>query len=121
MKRIKLFLESMSTMKTVSLCVFTLYFLSFLVCDAQTKKKSKPTQKKASIQHQKKPSVQQAKPVEPVKPIPGDPEESVKGIINFLEYVLNTLGDGSTSAKDKSVITTESYAKIFRDGKVQVE
>jgi Leucine-rich repeat (LRR) protein len=42
-------------------------------------------------------------------------------IISFLEYLLNTLGDPKTSARDKDVIVTESYTKIFRDSEVQVE
>ncbi|UII21133.1 leucine-rich repeat domain-containing protein [Fulvivirga ligni] len=48
-------------------------------------------------------------------------EEKVTEIVNFLEYVLNTLGDQSTSARDKDVIINQSYTKIFRDAKVQVE
>ncbi|UII29153.1 leucine-rich repeat domain-containing protein [Fulvivirga maritima] len=48
-------------------------------------------------------------------------EEKVKEIVNFLEYVLNTLGDKSTSARDKDVIINQSYTKIFRDAEVQVE
>lgn len=48
-------------------------------------------------------------------------EDKVKDIVGFLEYVLNTLGNKSTSARDKDVIINESYAKIFRDSKVQIE
>ncbi len=48
-------------------------------------------------------------------------EQKIKDIISFLEYMLNTLGDPETSARDKDVIVTESYAKVFRDGTVQVE
>ena len=35
--------------------------------------------------------------------------------------MLNTLGNVNTSSRDKDVLITESYSKIFRDGKVQVE
>jgi hypothetical protein len=57
---------------------------------------------------------------------PTDPElkqheQKVKDMVAFLEYVLNTIGDKGTSARDKDVLITESYTKIFRDPKVQVE
>lgn len=45
----------------------------------------------------------------------------VEGQIQFLEFLLNTVGNAQTSARDKDVIIRESYLKIFRDGKVQVE
>jgi Leucine-rich repeat (LRR) protein len=48
-------------------------------------------------------------------------EQKVRDMIAFLEYVLNTLGSSSTSARDKDVLITESYTKIFRDAKVQIE
>lgn len=45
----------------------------------------------------------------------------VEDQIRFLEYFLNTVGSQDTPARDKDVIIRESYTKIFRDGKVQVE
>ena len=48
-------------------------------------------------------------------------EQKVRDMVAFLEYVLNTVGSGMTSARDKDVLITESYTKIFRDSKVQVE
>ena len=48
-------------------------------------------------------------------------EEKVKDLVAFLQLLLNTLGSNTTSARDKEVVITESYAKIFRDDKVQVE
>jgi len=42
-------------------------------------------------------------------------------MVAFFEYMLNTLGDVETSNRDKDVLVMESYAKIFRDPKVQVE
>ena len=48
-------------------------------------------------------------------------EQKVRDMVAFLEYVLNTLGSKETSARDKDVLITESYTKIFRDAKVQVE
>ncbi|GGZ15550.1 hypothetical protein GCM10007049_04610 [Echinicola pacifica] len=50
-----------------------------------------------------------------------DFSQKVEDQIQFLEYFLNTVGSESTPARDKDVIITESYKKIFRDGKVQVE
>jgi hypothetical protein len=47
--------------------------------------------------------------------------DKVKNMISFLEFMLNTLGSSKTSARDKEVLVTESYAKIFRDSKVQIE
>jgi Leucine-rich repeat (LRR) protein len=41
--------------------------------------------------------------------------------VRFLEYLLNTLGSKDASNRDKDVIITESYLKIFRDSKVQIE
>jgi len=41
--------------------------------------------------------------------------------VRFLEYLLNTLGSEEASHRDKDVIIRESYLKIFRDSKVQIE
>ncbi|MEP2772770.1 MAG: leucine-rich repeat domain-containing protein [Fulvivirga sp.] len=45
----------------------------------------------------------------------------VRDMVGFFEYMLNTLGNKETSARDKDVIITQSFNKIFRDGEVQVE
>jgi hypothetical protein len=68
--------------------------------------KSKPAEKKADD-----------KAIVP----PTNQEEKVRDIVTFLEYLLNTLGSETTPARDKDVIITESFLKIFRDAKVQVE
>ncbi|WP_194775634.1 leucine-rich repeat domain-containing protein [Pararhodonellum marinum] len=47
--------------------------------------------------------------------------QNVEDQMKFLEYFLNTVGSKETSARDKDVIIRESYKKIFRDEKVQVE
>src|SRR6478736_2697684 len=52
---------------------------------------------------------------------PAAREKRVKDIVTFLEFVLNTLGSSNTSTRDKDVLISESYSKIFRDAKVQVE
>jgi Leucine-rich repeat (LRR) protein len=50
-----------------------------------------------------------------------DLTQKVQDQVQFLEFFLNTLGSKDTPARDKDVIIRESYKKIFRDGKVQVE
>src|SRR5690606_5645825 len=50
-----------------------------------------------------------------------DFSQKVEDQIRFLEYFLNTVGSEKTSARDKDVIIRDSYSKIFRDEKVQVE
>ena len=55
------------------------------------------------------------------KPDPAKHEQKVRDMVAFLEYVLNTLGSRETSARDKDVLIRESYTKIFRDSKVQIE
>ncbi len=47
--------------------------------------------------------------------------DQVRNMISFLEFMLNTLGSNKTSARDKDVVITESYLKIFRDNRVQIE
>jgi Leucine-rich repeat (LRR) protein len=48
-------------------------------------------------------------------------EQEVRDMVAFFQYMLNTLGDATTSNRDKDVMVMESYTKIFRDAKVQVE
>lgn len=48
-------------------------------------------------------------------------KDKAKDQVKFLEYLLNTLGDANTSPRDKDAIVLESYKKVFRDSKVQVE
>jgi Leucine-rich repeat (LRR) protein len=48
-------------------------------------------------------------------------EQEVRDMVSFLQFMLNTLGDAKTSARDKDVMITESFTKIFRDGKVQIQ
>jgi len=74
---------------------------------------------------QKKPIKKPAKVVE-TKPVVTKPdavadEKKVRDMVAFLEFILNTLGNSSTPIRDKEILITESYAKIFRDSKVQVE
>lgn len=47
--------------------------------------------------------------------------QKVDDQVQFLEYFFNTVGSKDTPSRDKDVIIRESYKKIFRDEKVQVE
>ncbi|MEM8894218.1 MAG: leucine-rich repeat domain-containing protein, partial [Bacteroidota bacterium] len=48
-------------------------------------------------------------------------QERTERLVSFLQYMLNTVGNSNTSTRDKDVIITQSYAKIFRDDDVQIE
>lgn len=50
-----------------------------------------------------------------------DLSQKVEDQVQFLEYFFNTVGSKDTPARDKDVIIRESYKKIFKDNKVQVE
>jgi len=66
--------------------------------------------------------VKQTKPATaPAVIDPAEGEKKVKDMVAFLGFMLNTLGNSTTSARDKDVLIAESYSKIFRDAKVQVE
>jgi len=93
-------------MRLSKLCILTvsLFFMMAFIAYGQ---KSKP-QKSA-----KKPSSEAA--------VDAGNEEKVRDLVAFLQLLLNTLGSNETSARDKEVVITESYSKVFRDGKVQVE
>lgn len=91
-------------MKHNRLCLLTvsLVFMMALTAFAQRKPERSA----------KKPDPQQVNPAN---------EEKVKDLVAFFQLLLNTLGSSSTSVRDKDIIITESYTKIFRDSKVQVE
>jgi Leucine-rich repeat (LRR) protein len=74
----------------------------------------KPTSQKTIKKTDKKAEEQK-------KPDAAQDEKKVRDIVAFLEYVLNTIGSSGTATSDKEVLITESYSKIFRDSKVQVE
>lgn len=91
--------------------------LVFMLAFGAVAQKSKP-QKST-----KKPSVQKSKVEKPADPKPdaSQNEQKVKDLVAFLQFLLNTLGSSSTSARDKEVVISESYSKIFRDAKVHIE
>ncbi|HZY80741.1 MAG TPA: leucine-rich repeat domain-containing protein, partial [Cyclobacteriaceae bacterium] len=86
---------------------------------------AKPAVKKSTTPVKK----DQPKKEQPKKKLANEPaladkatdEAGVRDIISFLQFMLNTLGAQDTPARDKEVVVTESYSKIFRDSKVQVE
>lgn len=135
--------ESSSTMRIRNFFLIAICFV-FLVgyAEAQTQKKkpakqpaktTKSTTKSKTTPKSTTKSSAPAKKEQPGKSQPkqlanepaitegsGD-EKRVRDIVAFLEFVLNTLGAHDTPARDKEVVVTESYAKIFRDSKVQIE
>lgn len=100
-------------MKHNKLCILTvsLIFMMAFGAPAQKSKPQKSAKKPAPAKEQKSAHPEAG----------GGDEEKVKDLVAFFQLLLNTLGSNSTSARDKEVVITESYAKIFRDGKVQVE
>ncbi len=48
-------------------------------------------------------------------------QEEANSLIFFLEYAFNILGDPNTPRSEKDVIINDSYLKVFRDSKVQIE
>jgi Leucine-rich repeat (LRR) protein len=118
------------------LIVSILLCVGFLV-EAQTPKKKPASKQPAKTTNTKKPPAKstpktqpaQTKKEQPRKQVANEPaidaastdEKRVRDIIAFLEFVLNTIGSESTPARDKETVITESYSKIFRDSKVQVE
>jgi len=89
-----------------------LLVLVLLVCSLPVLAQKKPTKKPAKVVD--------TKPVV-TKPDLAADEKKVRDMVAFLEFMLNTLGNSSTPIRDKEIVITESYAKIFRDSKVQVE
>jgi len=87
----------------------------------------KQAPQKQTPQKQDKPKEAAQKPATPpVQPAAtaesaDNDEKKVRDMVSFFEYMLNTLGSPETSARDKEVLVRESYSKVFRDGKVQVE
>jgi hypothetical protein len=94
-------------------------FFAFMICTAYGQAQKKPAPKKAPVQKPK--AAPEKKTDDKLIVAPTNQEEKVRDIVTFLEYLLNTLGNESTPARDKDVIITESFLKIFRDAKVQVE
>src|SRR5688500_7831397 len=98
-------------MKHNKLCLLTVSLVCMLALSAGAQKKPQKSAKKPAVQ----------KATTQVKAGNSQNEEKVKDLVAFLQLLLNTLGSNSTSARDKEIVITESYSKIFRDDKVQVE
>ena len=98
-------------MKRNNLWLIFLLILVPLVASSQKKPTKKPPVQKTKVE----------KTAAPKQPDAAADEKKVRDIIAFLEFMLNTLGNSSTPVSDKEVLITQSYSKIFRDSKVQVE
>ncbi|MEZ4775653.1 MAG: leucine-rich repeat domain-containing protein [Bacteroidia bacterium] len=48
-------------------------------------------------------------------------KQQVRQLISFLQFTFNAIGDSSASAREKEIIISQSYLKIFRDPEVQIE
>ncbi len=48
-------------------------------------------------------------------------KQQCRQLVRFYQFVVNTIGDPKTSAREKDIIINQSYLKIFRDAEVQIE
>ncbi len=85
-------------------------------------KKTTPSKKQPSSTPSSDKKVVEKKPAasEPAPDAVAD-EKKVRDIVSVLEFMLNALASRETSTRDKEVLITSGYSKIFRDAKVQVE
>ena len=106
------------------LSVVLLVLLAFSA-EAQKPKTKKPVKKvvqKTPAQKQVKPQKEAAQSDRADLSVAvSQDEKKVRDIVTFLQYMLNTLGSSGTSTRDKDVLVTESYSKIFSNNKVQIE
>jgi Leucine-rich repeat (LRR) protein len=111
------------------LCTVTVCFLLLLAFGTSAQKPAKKTAtqkpvKKTAVQKPvaSKPATEKPKPTSPDVAVDASADDKkVRDIVAFLEFVLNTLGSSTTSARDKDVLITQTYSKIFRDDNVQIE
>ena len=48
-------------------------------------------------------------------------QNQIRQIISFLEFSFNTVGSSQSTRREKNTIIDQSYLKVFRDDKVQIE
>lgn len=48
-------------------------------------------------------------------------KQEAESLVRFLQFTLNTIGDGSVPAREKEIIIQESYLKFFESPDVQIE
>src|SRR6478609_180933 len=120
----KHFYKVIFTMKVVRYFFFIL--LTVLSCNVWAQTKSKKTTTKSNVQKstvkktssgtkQKTTSTSSSAS----KPLDTDQaDKRVRDMVAFLQYMLNMLASGSTNARDKDVLITQSYSKIFFDSNV---
>lgn len=113
--------------RTKTWLLLFLFLVSFHLAEAQKSKAKtqKPVKKTTTTQKapEKKPATTTKAPAPKTATAIDNSKdnEKIKDIVSFLQFVLNTLGSATTSSRDKDVLITQSYSKIFRDDKVQVE
>jgi Leucine-rich repeat (LRR) protein len=113
--------------RTKTWLLLFLFLVSFQFAEAQKSKPKtqKPAKKTTTTQKapEKKPATTtKAESKTPAAAVDNSKDsEKIKDIVSFFQFVLNTLGSATTSSRDKDVLITQSYAKIFRDEKVQIE
>lgn len=119
-------------MNRSKICFILAFVVTLVSADLHAQKKKMPTKQKPKTSQpptQKKQTPNQKKQVvttptvreKPAENQAGEPDKKVRDIVAFFEFMLNTLGSSSTSIRDKEVLVRESYSKVFRDQKVQVE
>jgi hypothetical protein len=47
--------------------------------------------------------------------------EECNDLVAYLQFTLNAVGDNDLSPKEKDIIISDSYSKLFRDAHVQIE
>src|SRR3954465_2351368 len=82
----------------------------------------KPVKKTAQVKKQSSSTPSPVKKVTETKPAATEPapdvaadEKKVRDIVSVLEFMLNALASRETSTRDKEVLITSGYSKIFRD------
>src|SRR6478736_8451311 len=113
MRLTKRLLENIFSMSRSRLLLFVLLLVVPLLSHAQKSKTAK-SQKSSS-------KTKVVKVAPKVAPNPVEDEKKVRDLVAFFQFMLNTLGSKQNSLLDKDVVITESYSKIFRDNKVQIE
>ncbi len=114
-------------MRRGKLWLITFLLLTILIFEVQAQKpSSKKTTKKTEVK--KSPTKETSVKKAVTKPVVADPppdvvedQKKIRNIVSVLEFMLNTLGSSTATTRDKEVLVTESYSKIFRDSKVQIE
>lgn len=55
------------------------------------------------------------------QPVDSSRYDEVRSLVGFYEFMLNSIGSATSSTRDKEVIITQSYKKVFGNPDVQIE